>query len=1534
MEDLSASFSEQATCRICRAEATPEEPLFHPCRCSGSIRNVHQECLVEWLSHSQKKHCELCKTPFRFTKLYDAHMPENLPWGVFVRRAVWDTWSTFFSIMRTTMVALVWLIILPWIIRWAWRWMFWFADAGWAREEYLRRMGKPRTAGLSSANLTIPQATTKMQSWTKTFFNDLEDMRQHGNESTIQLAFGMIGNMLLSLSIETFANTTRFESETVKQSDHSIFSSVAYMSSLTPYGPLNRVILDIFEGQLITCTVILSFILIFLIREWVVQQQPLLNQDVAHNHEQILAQQREQNRQPAHNADDRYRAVAERIADLKADIEADIEQLVTLRDRVQAQRQGIEDSRRPGMPDRDVSSRATHIRRELEEGPSTDGAPDPADGENWTQSSTSPKAAEPIDPKPITNAGADARIFIPWWRGVDPVAVLPLADDDPAILTNEELSTRLDDPADNPTVHPPIEAEEGELDTDLLAPFLVRIPDEADHAQNGEAPAEDENIHAPVWEAEDLEPTDQLRLPAKRSLYDKLADWFWEGIEANPAADDQVIVIDERRLGLMANEAPFVPVNQNREHDHVHEDIDPEVAAAVQQAGLDPDLADGAEEMEGLLELLGIRGPIVGMIQTSLFCLLLVASTVLAAVVFPYVWGKMALSFVGSPVYFLVVLPLRIMSLLADFVVDTTLLLGGWIISVSAMATGASFAPLATLWPRIGALSAIAAKVSQAALAEAGASGQRLQVMLKRSDPYSFNESILGASVHAHVALKDMAGEANAIIDFAAYVLKQGAHTVSARDSEAIRDALKQAVAWSSTIPARAQDLVDWTTINTSNVFQALKAGSITLPSYSNQRSFDPALIYWDSFDRGIAIAAGYLALAALAAVYVASDVHITSSANGRKIETAVRDSLKQAGGVLKVILIISIEMLVFPFYCGLLLDLAFLPLFQSSSITSRLSFAVSKPYVFCFVHWFLGTYYMFHFALFVGMCRKILRKGVLWFIRDPDDPDFHPVRDVLERNVTKQLRKIAFSALVYGALVILCLGGVIWTISQIFRGIFPIVWRDTEPLLEFPLDLVLYTFLTPVVIAFVRPSEALQAAYAWWLRRCARALRLSHFLFGNRMQDEEGHYVFASWASRISIPVFKVDDGSVKTTRNHASEEGKEPAIKFIRNGRYVLTPSHDQYRHPKPGETFLAKTADGDVEVVDSDGKHHPHWSKVYLPPHFKARIMLFMVCLWIFSAFAGLCATLVPLSFGRRVMAFMIPDTVVNDIYAYSIGVYVLGGSLYLAIKGRAALQAMSPESPDASTKLRQFQTQAVRLAKCAYVYGYTFILQPLLMTALIELYIFIPLHTFLGLRRQEGVATISGADTQDTGVFEAICTQQWLYDLAAKDYTIVRHDVHLAQDLALAVLLINVFLRFIIARPTTRAAEAIRRATKDGLLDPDTWIVTRYFTLPSLIMSVFFLVVPMALSALTITFLRLLGVTMSLSFETLVYRFAYAAFEALLICANELFSWSAATLRWRARIRDEVYLVGERLHNFGEKKPPSGTRTILRRSRGAS
>ncbi|CAF4568454.1 unnamed protein product, partial [Rotaria magnacalcarata] len=50
-------------------------PLFYPCLCHGSIRYVHDDCLIQWLKVSRKEECELCGTKFRFTPIYHPSMP-------------------------------------------------------------------------------------------------------------------------------------------------------------------------------------------------------------------------------------------------------------------------------------------------------------------------------------------------------------------------------------------------------------------------------------------------------------------------------------------------------------------------------------------------------------------------------------------------------------------------------------------------------------------------------------------------------------------------------------------------------------------------------------------------------------------------------------------------------------------------------------------------------------------------------------------------------------------------------------------------------------------------------------------------------------------------------------------------------------------------------------------------------------------------------------------------------------------------------------------------------------------------------------------------------------------------------------------------------------------------------------------------------------------------------------------------------------------------------------------------------------------
>ena len=47
------------------------------------------------------------------------------------------------------------------------------------------------------------------------------------------------------------------------------------------------------------------------------------------------------------------------------------------------------------------------------------------------------------------------------------------------------------------------------------------------------------------------------------------------------------------------------------------------------------------------------------------------------------------------------------------------------------------------------------------------------------------------------------------------------------------------------------------------------------------------------------------------------------------------------------------------------------------------------------FLHWLGGMIFVFYFASLVVLLREILRPGVLWFLRNLNDQNFHPIQDV-----------------------------------------------------------------------------------------------------------------------------------------------------------------------------------------------------------------------------------------------------------------------------------------------------------------------------------------------------------------------------------------------------------------------------------------------------------------------------------------------------------------------------------------------------------
>ncbi|KAL4640379.1 hypothetical protein GN956_G12734 [Arapaima gigas] len=105
---------ELEVCRICHCEGDEECPLITPCRCTGSLRFVHPDCLHQWIKSSDTRCCELCKYDFIMeTQLKPLRKWEKLQMSTRERRQIFCSvtfhiiavicvvWSLYVLIDRT-----------------------------------------------------------------------------------------------------------------------------------------------------------------------------------------------------------------------------------------------------------------------------------------------------------------------------------------------------------------------------------------------------------------------------------------------------------------------------------------------------------------------------------------------------------------------------------------------------------------------------------------------------------------------------------------------------------------------------------------------------------------------------------------------------------------------------------------------------------------------------------------------------------------------------------------------------------------------------------------------------------------------------------------------------------------------------------------------------------------------------------------------------------------------------------------------------------------------------------------------------------------------------------------------------------------------------------------------------------------------------------------------------------------------------------------------------------------------------------------
>ena len=78
----------------------------------------------------------------------------------------------------------------------------------------------------------------------------------------------------------------------------------------------------------------------------------------------------------------------------------------------------------------------------------------------------------------------------------------------------------------------------------------------------------------------------------------------------------------------------------------------------------------------------------------------------------------------------------------------------------------------------------------------------------------------------------------------------------------------------------------------------------------------------------------------------------------------------------------------------------------------------------------------MFTFATGLSHIRTSTRQGALFFIRDPGDESFSPVKDILERSASSQARKLGISAIMYTIVVVSIFGVASWGLA--YQTLYP----------------------------------------------------------------------------------------------------------------------------------------------------------------------------------------------------------------------------------------------------------------------------------------------------------------------------------------------------------------------------------------------------------------------------------------------------------------------------------------------------------------
>ncbi|OUC47659.1 hypothetical protein D917_06766 [Trichinella nativa] len=218
---------------------------------------------------------------------------------------------------------------------------------------------------------------------------------------------------------------------------------------------------------------------------------------------------------------------------------------------------------------------------------------------------------------------------------------------------------------------------------------------------------------------------------------------------------------------------------------------------------------------------------------------------------------------------------------------------------------------------------------------------------------------------------------------------------------------------------------------------------------------------------------------------------------------------------MLKVVLIVLIEVGVFPLFCGWWLDMC------SLTPESRLKWFYDAPELSLFVHWLVGMVYVFYFASFILILREVMRPGVLWFLRNVNDPDFNPIQEMVQYPVIRHVRRFLASVLVFALTILICVYCPFRIILRFMPSTLPYRGsnRSDLPFLSLFFELLLLQVILPTLLEQSHTRQILKVLIFRWCKVVGKLLGLTDYLLSREnneavpreQQNDRGRHLLAA---------------------------------------------------------------------------------------------------------------------------------------------------------------------------------------------------------------------------------------------------------------------------------------------------------------------------------------------------------------------------------------------------------------------------------------